>query len=1350
MASKPMLGGIELEQVAWVGSEQEESLAEHEVPALEGDFLQRLGRRGAGLGLQGTLVGPAARDAVETLRKSFRAAAPVSFVTDIATSTRVDQVLIEDLAVRELAGKPERFDYLLRLREYTPPPKKQPPPLQPPPPTPAFDTGTLVTEVTVEGQSSFDFSTVDLSLAGTADDGSDVSRSLTNRTEGTWTDDAMPPGTYTVTAVVPAQSLSGSVSATIRTGETTRVSIILKPGTVVAKAFIVHFWFDRAFVEPCMRAVLRDVASYATAHPDERLVIVGHTDLAGSAQYNQSLSERRARAVYAYLTVGGDRARALDEWKALRHKASGALPSVADSWGVREYQWILQDLGYYSGAIDEQHGPATDQGVRAFQQDLGLAVDGIVGDATWDALVAAYLDQDRLAVPASQFLPNCDGEVLKWLGCGEQDPVKNTRDAWRPNRRTELAFVKAAILPCPVPRPDTFDLPAAGGKWCLGPGSPTARCCFIARGTAQPGRWLLQPVDPKQVVIKGVIKSEDGSPLADANYVLTAPDGEYMDGEHASGPDRGRPIPGRTTGDGSFTYPSKPKGTGIYTLEVVGSFLVRSADDAPDSQKGNVVCLRLSATAVRDAPAAGAGLPAAVVLPPGAPKPVVNPIIELTGAIVVVRKPHTAPARVRATLRTSAAFDRTGTLKRSKDGIHFFTAAVGGKEITFDGTDNVFPGAALTTGVQLFAEGIKASDAVGDVTLTLTLAAGGAPAAGPPIVATMTAVELTVDVCMSRTADATDPGPLPQPPPAPPGPGATDKWYGGRLVHIQDPGNHHGRALLIVRQVRPTDFTGDLVLRQVTVAGNTVGALGHNVEVFDNEFRPVAGEAAKANPLEFSATTVPASGLQFWVEGHNVSGSLRDTGFQLGVKGGESDGDRVSMTVMRFTNLRATIPATPARTPRLGNSPVPPHVLRIATGAAPIAADFSVDFGVNAPLVLLEASLAAANPVALDVTVTPAGIPVSWTVERDTRPAPDGDDPGVVALSPNATPTLTPGAPLRATLLPDSVGSFHLRPYVDCNGNGKFDATRNAEPFIVMNLVLVRVTLHADAAVARSTNFVVGPGGGVGSIGVSSGSFTIGAPATAAIHMNAQADAVGGGGDGTRGLDRVFAGWINTESANENILARFSDTTVAPPVQHQSLSVFASNRASATGAGPTFVLGDPAPALVAPPLLDSGRAPAGAGGDTACLTTSRIRSRTRLRSPAAPAAVGQRLVVEAVDSPGDGEGATDLGFPAAQLVRFRFGLTFGAFLCCWTNRSAAAGGTGAPADRLYSALLRLDWSLIGEWTVNPATGAIAVVTAPKASITARTPSSPAVAAATTPAEVRPPTGLSLLARDARA
>lgn len=57
---------------------------------------------------------------------------------------------------------------------------------------------------------------------------------------------------------------------------------------------------------------------------------------------------------------------------------------------VEYAQRQLGALHFYSGAIDGRFGPVTDAAVRAFQTSAGLSpVDGVVGEATWAALVAS-------------------------------------------------------------------------------------------------------------------------------------------------------------------------------------------------------------------------------------------------------------------------------------------------------------------------------------------------------------------------------------------------------------------------------------------------------------------------------------------------------------------------------------------------------------------------------------------------------------------------------------------------------------------------------------------------------------------------------------------------------------------------------------------------------------------------------------------------------------------------------------------------------------------------------------------------------------------------------------------------
>jgi len=597
MPATPMLDGFELQQVQKIEAEDNEAVTQHRVPGLEGDFLQDLGRRATRIVLNGVLTGPTVADNLKQLREKFQKAEAVPFVADVATAVSVDKVLIEEFNVRELAGKPERFEYAFALREFIEPPQPGEQPVPPPPPE--QKTTTLEVEVIVDGQPNFDFSTAKLTVKGKKDDGSDFQLTFTeaDRKENVWTRKEMPPGDYTATAVVQnPPPMTGSVEAKVPEGQTTHVKIILQAGALIANTFVVHYWFDKAFVEPCLRGVMALAAKRVQDHPEEKLILMGHTDLTGSAEYNQSLSERRARGVYAFLTFGRDHDNALAEWNNLRKPQAGVLPTINDNWGTREYQYMLQDLDFYRASVDGLDGPATAAAVKKFQQSKSLPVTGTVDDATWSALIEAYMAQDSFAVPESHFFENCPGEIFKWTGSGEQDPVKNTQDAFRPNRRTELLFVNAKKIPGEVAQPVTFDLPKKGfvnNGWCLGPGDPNHRSSFTTRDPQVKDKFLIQPAEPGTVTASGTISNEDGTPLANAPFVLIAPDGENMSGERPSPPQAGTPIPGRTDANGVFSFAQKPKGVGIYILRVEGNFVARLAEDPAGSGKGNTVCKHL-------------------------------------------------------------------------------------------------------------------------------------------------------------------------------------------------------------------------------------------------------------------------------------------------------------------------------------------------------------------------------------------------------------------------------------------------------------------------------------------------------------------------------------------------------------------------------------------------------------------------------------------------------------------------------------------------------------------------------------------------------------------------------------
>ncbi len=144
---RPMLGDVELRTVQNIATVERRALVEHRVPGMAGSAFQDLGRPSASIKLEGVLFGEESRAQLEGLRGKFQAAEPVSFAADIATATEIVDVLIEDLRVIEVAGRPGTFLYQIVLRESPP---------SPPPPDPL---AALNADILGDAQDLFDQAT---------------------------------------------------------------------------------------------------------------------------------------------------------------------------------------------------------------------------------------------------------------------------------------------------------------------------------------------------------------------------------------------------------------------------------------------------------------------------------------------------------------------------------------------------------------------------------------------------------------------------------------------------------------------------------------------------------------------------------------------------------------------------------------------------------------------------------------------------------------------------------------------------------------------------------------------------------------------------------------------------------------------------------------------------------------------------------------------------------------------------------------------------------------------------------------------------------------------------------------
>ena len=116
-----MLDDLELPHVQEIATIERRVLAEHKPPGMEGSLLQNMGRRPARLTLWGVAASDDAQSFIEKLDGKFRDGKPLPFTADIVADAEIEQMVIDDLRVQELAGKPQRYAYVMTLREFIKP-----------------------------------------------------------------------------------------------------------------------------------------------------------------------------------------------------------------------------------------------------------------------------------------------------------------------------------------------------------------------------------------------------------------------------------------------------------------------------------------------------------------------------------------------------------------------------------------------------------------------------------------------------------------------------------------------------------------------------------------------------------------------------------------------------------------------------------------------------------------------------------------------------------------------------------------------------------------------------------------------------------------------------------------------------------------------------------------------------------------------------------------------------------------------------------------------------------------------------------------------------------------------------
>lgn len=278
----------------------------------------------------------------------------------------------------------------------------------------------------------------------------------------------------------------------------------------VRRARLTGFLFETAktFLLPSALSGIRELVRFCKDHP--RLLVSGHTDTVGAAEYNRGLSVERADSLKAYLQDDVER------WMSWY---SGG--PCSNAWGTREDQYMLSSVGFpcaVTGTLD----PPTQQAVRGYQEKKGLVVDGQPGPVTRRALVRDYMSADGTTLPAS-----C---ALETHGCGETHPDVPTGDEVdeQRNRRVEIFLFEGDV-------------------------DPPARTPCPAGGCPEYPIWVRRSIDTADFggepgTLTVTVKDKRGNPVGDAEVELR---GMVADD-------------GKTGGDGTRRIADLPPGS--YTL----------------------------------------------------------------------------------------------------------------------------------------------------------------------------------------------------------------------------------------------------------------------------------------------------------------------------------------------------------------------------------------------------------------------------------------------------------------------------------------------------------------------------------------------------------------------------------------------------------------------------------------------------------------------------------------------------------------------------------------------------------------------------------------------------------------
>jgi outer membrane protein OmpA-like peptidoglycan-associated protein len=196
-------------------------------------------------------------------------------------------------------------------------------------------------------------------------------------------------------------------------------TFMLRPPVAQASMHGMYFDTNKCFILPTAVGSLKRLVEIYQRYPDSEVLIVGHTDTAGSEAYNLDLSADRADAMKAYLRDDaeswlawyGDDVRESKRWG--EHEDTMMINALVPEDGFGEDSHVAAYQNWHNGDSADDRQPDQPRSQPDGWEEL--KVDGILGPKTRRQLLLDYMNLDGTSLE--------DDVRIVTYGCGEYFPL---------------------------------------------------------------------------------------------------------------------------------------------------------------------------------------------------------------------------------------------------------------------------------------------------------------------------------------------------------------------------------------------------------------------------------------------------------------------------------------------------------------------------------------------------------------------------------------------------------------------------------------------------------------------------------------------------------------------------------------------------------------------------------------------------------------------------------------------------------------------------------------------------------------------------------------------------------------